>query len=123
MRVLVIGIDGYLGWPLVQYLTSRGHEVAGIDYYFRRKQVEEVGSQSAIEICSPEERINAFNEKYSKDLKWVEGDITNWDTVLALFKEFQPESIVHLGENPSAPYSMIDQAHATWIHQNNVISN
>ncbi len=47
MRVLIPGVDGYLGWSLAQHLASRGHEVAGIDNYMRRDWVAEVGSQSA----------------------------------------------------------------------------
>ena len=123
MRVLIVGIDGYLGWSLTQYLTARGHEVGGIDAYFRREQVKEIGSQSAIPIVSPNERKQAYKEKYNKELYWIDGDITDWTTLLSVFKEFQPEGIVHLGENPSAPYSMIDQAHATWVHHNNVIGS
>ena len=123
MRVLIVGIDGYLGWPLAQYLTVKGHEVGGIDACFRRKQVKEMGSQSAIPIVNPNERINAYKEKYNKELFWVDGDATDWSTLLNVFNEFKPESIVHLGENPSAPYSMIDQAHATWVQHNNVIGS
>ena len=123
MRVLVIGIDGYLGWSLAQYLTARGHEVGGIDAYFRREQVKEIGSQSAIPIAKPKERIQAFKDKYNKELYWVEGDVTDWDVTQKSFEKFTPDAIVHLGENPSAPYSMIDQAHATWVQKNNVIGS
>ena len=110
MRVLIVGIDGYLGWPLAQYLTNRNHIVGGIDAYYRRDQVEELGSQSAIPIAKSIERINAYKEHYGKDLYWIEGDVINWDVTLKVFNEFKPDAIVHLGECPSAPYSMIDQA-------------
>ena len=49
--------------------------------------------------------------------------ILNKKHLVKTFKSFQPECIVHLGENPSAPYSMIDRAHAVWVHQNNVIGS
>jgi len=123
MRVLIVGIDGYLGWPLAQYLTNRNHIVGGIDAYYRRDQVEELGSQSAIPIAKSIERINAYKEHYGKDLYWIEGDVINWDVTLKVFNEFKPDAIVHLGECPSAPYSMIDQAHATWVHKNNVLGS
>ena len=122
MRVLIIGIDGYLGWSLAQYLTARGHEVGGIDAYFRREQVKEIGSHSAIPIAKPKERIQAFKDKYNKELYWVEGNVTDWDITQKSFEIFEPDAIVHLGENPSAPYSMIDQAHAAWVQKNNVIA-
>ena len=64
MRVLITGIDGYLGWSLAQHLTARGHEVAGIDAYFRRNQVKELKSQSAIPIATPVDRKEAYRDKY-----------------------------------------------------------
>ena len=123
MRILIIGVDGYLGWPLAQYLTARGHVVGGIDAYYRRDQVQEMGGQSAIAVAEPNERIAAYGDKYGKEIYWVKGDISEWDTAKKTFNDFQPEAIVHLGENPSAPYSMIDQAHAAWVHTNNVIGS
>jgi len=123
MKTLIVGVDGYLGWPLAQYLSSRGHVVGGIDAYYRREQVKEVGSLSAIPIAEPNERREAYKEKYGKEIYWVEGDVSEWESTARVFEEFRPEVIVHLGENPSAPYSMIDQAHATWVHKNNVIGS
>lgn len=123
MRVLIIGIDGYLGWSLTQYLSTRNHEVGGIDAYYRREQVKEVGSQSAIPIVDPKNRIEAYKDTYNKDIYWVEGDVIDWETTSKIFEEFKPDAVVHLGENPSAPYSMIDQAHATWVQKNNVIGS
>ena len=123
MHIFIIGIDGYLGWTLTQYLSAKGHEVGGIDAYFRREQVKEIGSQSAIPIAKPEERKQAYKDKYSKELYWVEGDVTDWEITRNAFEEFKPDAIVHLGECPSAPYSMIDQAHATWVQKNNVIGS
>jgi len=121
MRVFIAGIDGYLGWSLSQYLTTRGHEVAGCDTFLRRKCVEEVGSQSATPIVTMAKRLIAFKEKYKKDLLFKEGDLQNYEFILSFFKEFQPEAIVHLAEIPSAPYSMIDVHHATFTQINNVI--
>lgn len=123
MRVLIAGIDGYLGWALAQYLTARGHEVAGADLMLRREWVEEVGSHSAIPVYSREERLAAFRERYGKDIDYRIGDLADYDFVKSLFVEFQPEAIVHLGQVPSAPYSMIDQAHCVWTQTNNIASN
>ncbi len=123
MKVFIAGIDGYLGWPLAQYLTSRGHEVAGMDKMLRREWVEEMGSVSALPVYSREERLEAFREKYGKDLDFRVGDLLDYEALKAFFEEFQPEAIIHLGQMPSAPYSMIDQKHCVWTQQNNVISN
>jgi UDP-sulfoquinovose synthase len=121
MRVYIAGIDGYLGWSLAQYLTARGHEVAGADLYYRRKWVEEVGSHSATPIVSMKERLKAFEENFGKELLYWEGDFQDYDFVERSFREFQPEAVVHLGECPSAPYSMIDVHHAVWVQTNNIV--
>jgi len=121
MRIFIAGVDGYLGWSLAQYLAARGNEVAGCDSFLRRRQVEEIGSQSATPIRTMEERLIAFKEHFGRDLIFGEGDLQNYDFVLDFFKSFQPEAIVHLGEIPSAPYSMIDVKHCTFTHINNLI--
>jgi len=121
MRVYVAGIDGYLGWSLAQYLAARGHEVAGADLYLRRKWVAEMGSHSATPIVSMKERLQAFKDNFGKELLFWEGDFQDYDFVEQTFREFQPDAIVHLGECPSAPYSMIDVHHAVWVQTNNIM--
>ena len=123
MRVLIAGVDGYLGWPLAQYLTMRGHDVAGADLLLRRQWVEEVGGQSALPIPSMDDRLEAFHDHFGKALKFRKGDLLDFRFVRALMEDFKPEAVVHLGEVPSAPYSMMDQAHAAFTQQNNVIGN
>jgi UDP-sulfoquinovose synthase len=115
-------MDGYLGWSLAQYLTARGHEVAGADLYFRRKWVEEMGSQSATPVASMEERLAAFEENFGQELLYWEGDLQDYDFVEKTFREFEPEAIVHFAECPSAPYSMVDVHHAVWVQTNNIMS-
>lgn len=123
MRVFIAGMDGYLGWPLAQYLTARGHDVAGCDLLLRRAWVEEVGSISALPVYSMEERLAAFEARYHSQLDFREGDLLDYTFIKGFLSEFQPDAIVHFGEMPSAPYSMIDQAHTVFTQQNNVIGN
>lgn len=123
MKVFIAGIDGYLGWSLAQYLTARGHEVAGTDKFLRRAWVEELGSVSALPVFSIEERLTAFRARFGKSLIFREGDLLDYEFVRGFLEEFQPEAIVHLAEMPSAPYSMIDQVHAAFTHSNNVIGS
>ncbi|MFN8563104.1 MAG: NAD-dependent epimerase/dehydratase family protein [Anaerolineae bacterium] len=123
MKVFIAGIDGYLGWALAQHLTARGHEVAGNDLFLRRQWVEEVGSQSAIPIAGIDERLAAFRARFGKDLNFRQGDLLDYDFLRGYLADFQPDAIVHLAEMPSAPYSMIDQAHAAFTQQNNVIGS
>lgn len=123
MRVFIAGIDGYLGWPLAQYLTARGHEVAGADLLLRREWVAEVGGISAVPIATYTDRLNAFKQRFGVELDFRIGDLTEYDYVKGLLAEFQPDAIVHFGQMPSAPYSMIDAQHAIWTQQNNITSN
>lgn len=123
MKVFIAGIDGYLGWALAQYMTAKGHDVAGADLMLRREWVEEVGSISAIPVVSREERIAAFEKQFGKTLDFREGDLCDYEFTTNFLGEFQPDAIIHLGQMPSAPYSMIDQKHAVWTQINNVTSN
>jgi UDP-sulfoquinovose synthase len=121
MRVLITGVDGYLGWPLALHLTARGHEVAGIDNYARRGWVSEVGGASATPIRDMPERLAAFEETFGKPLAFYEGDLQDTALVTEICRDFKPEAIVYLGEMPSAPYSMIDIEHAVYTQTNNVM--
>jgi UDP-sulfoquinovose synthase len=120
MRILIAGVDGYLGWSLANYLATRGHEVGGIDNFFRRRWVEEIGGWSAIPIASMRRRRSAFADAHTTPLKFWRGDLRNYAFVETVLQEFQPDAVVHLGECPSAPYSMIDVHHAAFVQINNV---
>ncbi len=121
MRVLIAGIDGYLGWALALYLTNRGHDVAGIDGYMRRDWVAEMGGASATPIRRMTERLQAFNETFRKPLIFRRGDIMDYNVVRSVFRSFKPDTIVHLAEMPSAPYSMIDVDHCVYTQTNNMV--
>ena len=121
MKVLIAGMDGYLGWTLSMYLTNRGHEVVGVDNFSRRKSVEEIGSWSAIPIRNMDERSKAFKEVYGKDIEFYEGDLREYHFVRGIIKKYKPDTIVHFGEQPCAPYSMIDVDHALSTMTNNIV--
>jgi UDP-sulfoquinovose synthase len=121
MRVFIAGIDGYLGFALAQHLAARGHEVAGADRYLRRQWVEEMGSVSAIPIAKMSDRLAGFRAAFGDKLLFREGDLCDYDFVHRFFEDFAPEAIVHLGEMPSAPYSMADAKHAVFTHVNNLV--
>lgn len=122
MRVFIPGIDGYLGWSLAQHLAARGHEIAGADMFLRRKWVEEMGSWSAIPISPFPERLDAFQERFGRRLTFWEGDLRDYNFVEEIFQDFEPEAIVHLGECPSAPYSMVDRDHAVFVQTSNIVT-
>jgi UDP-sulfoquinovose synthase len=122
MRVFIAGMDGYLGWSLAQHLTARGHVVGGADVFWRRRWVDEMGSCSATPIASMHERLAAVGELFGRDLAFWEGDLTSYAFVTDTFAQFEPDAIVHLGECPSAPYSMVDVDHAVFVQTNNLAS-
>jgi len=121
MNVLIAGMDGYLGWTLSMYLTSRGHSVVGVDNFSRRKNVEEVGSWSATPIRAMDERLRAFKEIHGKEIKFHKGDLREYPFVKEIVKKYKPDTIVHLGEQPCAPYSMIDVDHCVFTMTNNIV--
>jgi UDP-sulfoquinovose synthase len=114
-------LDGYLGWSLALYLGRRGHEVGGCDLLLRRGWVDEMGSYSATPIREMPERLQAFRENFGKELIFLKGDLCDYPFVLDCFQSFCPDAIVHLGEMPLAPYSMIDVRHCTFTMINDLI--
>lgn len=121
MKVMVLGADGYLGWPLALRLMAKGHEVIGVDNFATRKSVEEVGSDSAIPILDMEGRIKAAKEIHGFDMKFIKGDITKYEVLHKAIKENRPDTVVHFAEQRSAPYSMINAQHASYTMSNNII--
>jgi len=121
MKVLVCGMDGYIGWALALHQLALGNEVTGIDNYSRRKNVEEVGSWSAIPILPMKKRMENLKNDFGDKINFYEGDMTDPNFTNDVVKKFQPDGIVHLAEQPSAPFSMIDQSHTVNTQQNNVV--
>ena len=116
-----MGIDGYLGWPLALYLANRGHEVGGADAFLRRKWVKEIGSQSAMPIQKMSTRRDAFSDKFGTRLWFKRGNFKRYKFVLHCLRSFKPDAIIHLGEMPSAAYSMIDVKHCNFTMINNLV--
>jgi UDP-sulfoquinovose synthase len=121
MRILVIGGDGYLGWPTAMYLADRGHEIAVVDNFQRRLWDHEIGASSLIPILPLQDRIRVWSELGKPPIAAHVGDITDWDFVDRLFKRLEPEAIIHYGEHRSAPFSMLSRRHAVLTQVNNVV--
>jgi UDP-sulfoquinovose synthase len=123
MRVLILGGDGYLGWPTAMRFSGKGHEVAVVDNFARRRWVEEMGGDSLTPIVSLDERIEAWREVSGKRITSYVGDLAE-DTLAAdVVIDFQPDTIIHYGEQPSAPWSMRSVDHAVATQQNNVVGS
>jgi UDP-sulfoquinovose synthase len=121
MKALVIGGDGYCGWATALHLSNKGYEVAILDSLARRHWDDKLGAQTLTPIASIQRRINRWYELTGKKIELFIGDITNYDFLIKAFRKFEPESIVHFGEQRSAPYSMIDREHAVFTQVNNVV--
>ena len=121
MRILVLGGDGYCGWPTTLYLSNRGHEVAIADSFVRRSWDHELGAESLTPIRSLAERLRTWQRLTGKQIESYVGDILDYEFLARAIQEFQPEAVVHFAEQRSAPYSMIDRQHAIFSQTNNVV--
>jgi len=121
MRIIVIGGDGYLGWPTALHLSARGHQVAIVDNLVRRAYDNELGAHSLTPIVPIQERIAVWKQLTGHTIELAIGDICDYSFFEPFFVQFAPEAVVHYGEQRSAPYSMIDRRHAVYTQTNNVV--
>lgn len=121
-KVMILGIDGYLGWTLALKLGKLGFQVSGVDNFKRRKMVAEKGSHSITPILDIKDRLKIAKEKMGIDIKFREIDVEKENDKFEDFlKEIKPDSIIYYAEVPSAPYSMVDVDHAVDVQKNNVL--
>jgi UDP-sulfoquinovose synthase len=123
MRVLVIGGDGYCGWATALHLSQKGHEVGILDSLVRRFWDSQLGADTLTPIASIQQRIQRWKDLTGKSIDLFIGDITDYAFLSQSMRQFQPDSIVHFGEQRSAPFSMIDREHAVLTQVNNVVGN
>lgn len=121
MRILILGGDGYLGWPTAMRFSARGHEVSVVDNFSRRRWHHEHSTDSLTPIRSLAERIDAWREVSGHEIVPYVGNIEDGEFLDSVIAETLPESVVHYGEQPSAPYSMISRKHAVTTQYTNVI--
>jgi UDP-sulfoquinovose synthase len=121
LKILVLGGDGYCGWPTSLHLSARGHDVHIVDNFARRAWDEELGALSLTPISTLEERLDAWREASGREITWSVGNLLDWDFLAATFEVVKPDAVVHFAEQRSAPYSMIDREHAVFTQHNNVI--
>ncbi|MFN8161284.1 MAG: NAD-dependent epimerase/dehydratase family protein [Solirubrobacterales bacterium] len=121
MRVLILGGDGYLGWPTALRFSAKGHEVAVLDNFSRRRWHGEHGTDSLTPIRSLEERIAAWQELGGAEIRRFVGAVEDGPFLDEVVAEVRPEAVVHYGEQPSAPYSMLSRQQAVETQHTNVI--
>ena len=121
MKVLVIGGDGYCGWATALHLSNRGHEVGILDSLVRRYWDAQLGVETLTPIAPIGKRLQRWKDLTGKTIDWFVGDITDYEFLSKTLRQFEPEAIVHFGEQRSAPFSMIDREHAVLTQVNNVV--
>ncbi len=123
MRILVLGGDGYLGWPTALHLSEVGHDVAVADNFARRHYDNEMGVESLVPIESLQTRVRVWHDLTGKTIGCYIGDLCDADFTYHMVRDFAPDAIVHFGEQRAAPYSMVDRKHAVYTQTNNVVGN
>jgi UDP-sulfoquinovose synthase len=121
MKILVLGGDGYLGWPTALHLSAAGHVVAVADNFARRGYDYEMGVDSLVPIESLQTRVGVWRQVAGKQIGIFVGDLCDADFTYQMVSDFKPDAIVHYAEQRAAPYSMVDRKHAVYTQTNNVV--
>ncbi len=121
-KILILGGDGYLGWPTAMHFSALGHEVAIADNLSKRLWEAEYDAQPLFPIPSIRKRLDLWKKVSGRTIKAYIGDIAlNHRFVYETFSDFLPDTIIHYAEQPSAPYSMHSREKAVQTQHNNVI--
>ena len=121
MRVLVLGGDGFCGWPTTLYLSDRGHDITIIDNLSRRKIDVELEVDSLTPIRPIGERIRVWREVSGREVGFINLDLAaEYDRLVAVLEDIRPDAIVHFAEQRAAPYSMRNTRAKRYTVDNNV---
>ena len=133
-HILILGGDGFLGWPTAMYFSQRGYQVTVVDNYLRRNNCQDWDVGMLYPVPNLAERAKIWHELTGKDIKVVIGDLADPEVMRSLFDgrvEYRwavdsnfsgiPETVVHYAEQPSAPFSMISYQQANSTIQNNLL--
>ena len=133
-QILILGGDGYLGWPTAMYFSQRGYQVTVVDNYFRRNACTELDVGMLYPVPTLVQRAKIWHELTGKEIKVLIGDLTDPEVMRSLFKgdvaytwavdpKFSgiPETVIHYAEQPSAPYSLINYKYANITVANNLL--
>lgn len=123
MRILILGGDGYLGWPTAMHFSARGDDVMVVDNFSKRRIEMEDGIEPLESIPTLHQRVKLWKQVTGKDIAFRIGDLVNHRFIYQILEDFRPECIVHYAEQPSAPYSMQGREQAVFTQHNNVIGN
>ncbi|MDH5151848.1 NAD-dependent epimerase/dehydratase family protein [Kocuria palustris] len=121
MKIAILGGDGFCGWPAALHLSERGHDVITVDNMSRRRIDDELGAQSLTPIRPLVERLRAWTEVAGKVIEHRHLDVAeDYEGLLQLISEDQPDAVVHFAEQRAAPYSMKSSRTKRYTVDNNV---
>ena len=120
MRILILGGDGYLGWPTAMDFAAAGHDVTVVDNYMRRHIAEATDSDALLVAPNLRERAAIFEGVSGKQIQVRIGDLCDPEFMFEIVREAQPDTVIHYAEQPSAPYSMRGFREARETFQNNL---
>lgn len=123
MNILILGGDGYLGWPTAMHFSERGDNVMVVDNFAKRRWELEEGVEPLVPVTTLHRRVRRWQEVSGKGIELRVGDLCNHRFVYSLFEKFRPDAIIHYGEQPSAPYSMQSRETAVYSQTNNIVGN
>jgi UDP-sulfoquinovose synthase len=121
VRVLVLGGDGYCGWPTALHLAARGHDVGILDSFVRRLWDHELGVETLTRIRPLHERVETWHELCGLAVATFAVDLQDHRALEEVIGSFEPAATIHFAEQRSAPFSMIDREHAVLTQVNNVV--
>ena len=122
MKVLILGGDGYLGWPTAMKLSSDGHNILVVDNYSRRKIASDRNLPTLISVPNLQQRVVTWKAKTGREILVRIGDVQEYEFILDLFHEYGPDAVIHFAEQPSAPYSMAGYLEARYTLTNNLLT-
>jgi len=117
---MILGGDGYLGWPTAMHFAAQGHEVMVVDNYLRRNIARETCSEALMSNPNLVERVRLFESVSGHEIRVEIGDCCDFRFMERIFTDFVPEAVIHYAEQPSAPYSMIGYGEAQLTLNNNL---
>lgn len=121
MKIVVLGGDGFCGWPTSLHLSNTGHDVIIVDNLSRRNIDNELEAYSLTPICPMGERLRVWKEISGKTIEFINLDVaTHYHRLLTLLEKEQPDAVVHFAEQRAAPYSMKSSWHKRYTLSNNL---
>lgn len=134
-NILILGGDGYLGWPSAMYFSIRGHDVTVVDNYFRRNIGDQINAKMLYQVPTLIERAKIWHKETGYEIKVIIGDLKNPEFMRSLFTgknveydwsitnsfNYTPDAVIHYAEQPSAPYSILNYKTANFTISNNLL--